>query len=120
MKGIRVSREPRMANGAVDFFCSFTTKRNDVLKVCIEVKNAHGAGLESGISKQLPAYMDAERTRHGIYLVLWYKGTDWPEPDKFDSIDEMMASLEAMKPKDGYRIDVMTVNCTKPIPPSKM
>ena len=64
--------------------------------------------------------MDAERTRHGIYLVLWHKGTDWPEPEKFDSIDEMMASLEAMKLKDGYCIDVMTVNCTKPIPPSKM
>jgi len=49
---------PVRHDGALDFFCSFTTKRNDVLKVCIEVKNAHGAGLENGISKQLPAYMD--------------------------------------------------------------
>jgi len=52
--------------------------------------------------------------------VLQRSRTDWPEPDKFDSIDEMMASLEAMKPKDGYFIDVMTVNCTKPVQPSKM
>lgn len=120
MKGIRVSREVRTANGAVDFFCSFTTKRSDMLKVCIEVKNAHGTGLESGISKQLPAYMDSERPCHGIYLVLWYKGDeDWPQPEKFDLITEIMASLETMKPKDGYCIDVMTVNCTKPKPPSK-
>ena len=120
MKGIRVSREVRVANGAVDFFCSCTTKRDDVLKVCIEVKNAHGEGLESGISKQLPAYMDAEQTRHGIYLVLWYKGADWQQPKKFSSIDEMNAKLEATKPDKNYCIDVISVNCSKPIQPSKM
>lgn len=120
MKGIRVSREVRMANGAVDFFCSYTTKRNDVLKVCIEAKNAHGEGLERGISKQLPAYMDKEQTHHGIYLVLWYKGADWPQPEKFGSINEISARLEAIRPNENYRIDVMCVNCTKPIQPSKM
>ncbi len=120
MKGIRVSREVRTANGAVDFFCSLTTKRSDVLKVCVEVKNAHGSGLESGISKQLPAYMDAEQTRHGIYLVLWYKNTDWPKPEEFGSVDEMSAKLGALRPKGDYCIDLMIVNCVKPVPPSKV
>jgi hypothetical protein len=120
IKGIRVSREVRTANGAVDFFCSMTTKRGDVLKVCVEVKNAHSSGLESGILKQLPAYMDAEQTRHGIYLVLWYKGTDWPKPEEFDSIEEMSTELQGLRPNRAYNIDLMVVNCVKPVPPSKM
>ena len=109
-----------MANGAIDFFCSFTTPRNDVLKVCIEVKNAHGAGLESGVSKQLPAYMDAEHTAHGIYLVMWYKGTNWPKPEEFGSIEEMRTKFEAVKPTGAYEIELMVVNCTKPVSPSNM
>lgn len=120
MKGIRVSREVRTANGAVDFFCSMTTKRDDVLKVCIEVKNAHSPGLESGISKQLPAYMDAEQTRHGIYLVLWYKGPDWPKPKEFGSVEEVSAKLETLRPEGDYYIDLTVVNCVKPVPPSKV
>ena len=120
MKGVRVSRETPMANGAVDFFCSFTTPRGDVLKVCIEVKNAHSAGLESGIAKQLPAYMGAEQTGHGIYLVFWYKSLDWPNPAEFKSIDELTVKLETVKPKEDYCIDVMVVNCTKPLSPSKI
>jgi len=119
LKGVRVSREPRMANGAVDFFCSFTTRRDDVLKVCIEVKNAHAAGLMSGVSKQLPAYMSGEHTTHGIYLVMWYKGADWSKPDGFGSIGELTSALEARRPKDDMTIDLMIVNCTKPVPPSK-
>lgn len=119
LKGIRVSREPRTANGAVDFFCSFTTPRDDVLKVCIEVKNAHSGGLEDGVTKQLPAYMDGEHTRHGIYLVMWYRDLDWPEPHAFKSIEEMRTRLEAVKPAGDYSIDVMIINCAKPIPPSK-
>lgn len=120
LKGVRVSREPRMANGAVDFFCSFTTARNDVLKVCIEVKNAHGTGLDSGISKQLPAYMDGERTSHGIYIVMWYKGTDWLLPKEVCSVEELKTKLETLKPPGNYKIDLMVVNCTKPVSPSKM
>jgi len=119
LKGVRVSREVRIANGAVDFFCSFTTKRNDVLKVCIEVKNAHSAGLTSGVSKQLPAYMNGEHTKHGIYLVMWYKGADWSKPDGFGSLGELTSALEARRPKDDMTIDLMIVNCTKPVPPSK-
>jgi len=120
LKGIRVSREPRMANGAVDFFCSFTTARNDVLKVCIEVKNAHGAGLKSGISKQLPVYMDGELTSHGIFLVMWYKGMDWSLPKEVNSVEELKTRLELLKPPGNYKIDLMVVDCTKPVSPSKM
>ncbi len=120
LKGIRVSREVRTANGAVDFFCSYTTPRDDVLKVCIEVKNAHGAGLKSGVLKQLPAYVDAEHTNHGIYLVMWYKGVDWLLPSEFESFEELISKLDALKPKDSYKIDLMVVNSSEPIHPSKM
>jgi hypothetical protein len=120
LKGIRISAEVETGNGAIDFLCSYTTTRNDVLKVCVEVKNAHADGLEDGITLQLPAYMKAEQTRHGIYIVLWYKNEDWSQPKKFGSIAEMGAKLEAIKPNDDCCIDIMCVNCTKPIPPSRM
>lgn len=120
MKGIRLSREVVAANGEVDFFCSYTSSRNEVLRVCIEVKNAHGDGIEHGIGKQLPAYMNAETPSHGIYLVLWYKGPDWVEPEGFNSMPEMIAKLEGLRPEGSYRIDIMAVNCCKPTVPSKL
>jgi hypothetical protein len=119
MKGIRLSREVVTANGAVDFFCSYTSPRNEVLKVCIEVKNAHG-GVEHGVATQLPAYMNGEQPSHGIYVVLWYRGADWSKPETFDSIEALSAKLDALKPTAEYRIDVMVVNCSRPVPPSRM
>ena len=76
--------------------------------------------MDSGISKQLPAYMDGERTSHGIYLVMWYKGTDWLLPKEVCSVEELKTKLETLKPPGNYKIDLMVVNCTKPVSPSKM
>ena len=119
IKGVRVSREVRTANGAVDFFCSSRTEREDNLRVCVEVKNAHGSGLREGITQQLPAYMNAEQTRHGIYVVLWYKGETWSEPTKYKDINELTDSLKAVQPAE-YMIDILVIDCTRPTSPSEL
>ena len=43
------------------------------LDVCMEIKKAQHPDVDKAMNKQLVAYMQAERTTAGIYLVLWYK-----------------------------------------------
>jgi hypothetical protein len=116
--GIQLSREVESANGEIDFLCSFTYN-NRVLKTCIELKNAHSPKYELGLTKQLPAYLKSERTKYGLYIVLWYKGDDFSNPKTFDSKDVLQTYLEQKRPK-GFKIEVIIVDCSKPVVPSKL
>ena len=116
--GIQISREVESANGEIDFLCSFTYN-NHVLKTCIELKNAHSPKYELGLTKQLPAYLKSERTKYGIYLILWYKGDDFSKPTSFDSKEALQTYLEQKRPK-GFKVEVIIIDCSKPVVPSKM
>lgn len=116
--GIQITREGKSANGAIDFHCAYTNNGN-LYKICIELKNAHSQNIEDGIIKQLPQYLKSERTKFGIYLVLWYKGEAYDKPKEYKDIEELETKLHSIKNKD-YRISILTIDCNKPIVPSKL
>jgi hypothetical protein len=120
VKGVQISREIVSGNGSLDYLCSYT--RNDRLfKVGIELKNAHRSDddLFHGLTKQLPAYLKGEMTEYGIYLVLWYKDTNHPFPDSYTTPDELRHALQEKSPTN-YHIQVMVIDCTKMLSPSKL
>ncbi|MCB0459146.1 MAG: hypothetical protein KDC74_03905 [Flavobacteriaceae bacterium] len=116
--GIQISREVESANGEIDFLCSYTYQ-NKILKTCVEVKNAHSNKIESGLEKQLPEYLKSERTKNGIYLVLWYKGKLFGKPEKYQKIDDLLFHLNSLKPTN-FLIRLIVINCNKPISPSML
>ena len=119
LKGVHITRESIIANGKLDFYCTYRTSDGKPLKVCIEMKNAHHDDLLKGLQKQLPAYMRGEKTNHGIFLVMWYKDKQYPHPKKYADIAELENHLKAnMPPK--LRIDIMIVDCGEKIAPSKL
>lgn len=112
---IYIAREPKVGNGNVDF--TFTDGK---FKICLEIKNAHHDEVDIAINTQLPEYMDGDKTKFGIYLVLWYKSMyKYPLPKKFQSIDDLKLILINNIPK-GYNIDVIIIDCNKPIQPSRI
>lgn len=116
--GIQISREVETANGEIDFLVSFTTTKNKLLRVCVELKHAHSSNLVDGLTKQLPEYMKGERCQHGIYFVLWYKGEAFEKPTNYPNIESMRRDLtESHRSK---KISLMIVDCSKPTSPSKL
>jgi hypothetical protein len=65
---IDVTREGTTGVGKVDFKFS----RGYREKALLEVKKASNPALEHGITQQLPAYMEAEDTKLGFYLVVYH------------------------------------------------
>lgn len=118
VKGIQISREIVAANGSLDFLCSYTYGGR-LFKVGIELKKAHHEKLVNGLTQQLPQYLKDEGTRHGIFLVLWFKNSNFGQPAKYDSIDNLKILLEKNIPKK-YQFNIVVIDCTKPIAPSKM
>lgn len=117
--GIQISREVESSNGSIDFLCTYTTKGGNLLKCCIELKNAHNAKIEEGLTKQLPEYLKGEGTKYGIYLILWYKGNDFDDPKNFNNKDELLIKLDEIK-DTSLHITNIIIDCNKPISPSKL
>ncbi len=115
--GINISREVVCDNGAVDFFVSYTSADKKLLKICIEMKLAHSANLNHGLNVQLPRYVNGENCNYGIYLVFWFKNDTFTYPPNFNNINELETYLNENK-KD-KRTEVVVVDCTKPVSPSK-
>lgn len=120
--GIQISREIVSANGEIDFLVTFNNSKNELLRVCVELKLAHNTKLESGINKQLPKYMSAERTKQGIFLVLWFKCKQTPyvfnNPPAYESLEQLEEKLISIN-KD-KNITIVTIDCSKPTAPSKL
>jgi hypothetical protein len=117
-KGIQISREIIAANGSLDFLCTYT-RNGSLFKVGIELKKAHHENLLNGLKQQLPQYLKDEGTKHGIFLVLWFKNDNFRRPAKYESIPLMIKDLETNIPKK-YRFKIMVIDCTKQPSPSKM
>lgn len=118
IKGIQISREIVAANGSLDYHCSYNID-NNLNKVCIELKLAHNEKLLDGISKQLPAYMEDEGTRDGLFIVLWFKNENFEEPPKYKNKDQLLIDLQNSIPEN-LRIDVILIDCSQPTVPSKL
>lgn len=61
-----LSREPNEGRGSVDFKISSGYK----FKIIVEIKYSRNTHLRKGYTKQLPAYQQAERTEHSIYMII--------------------------------------------------
>jgi len=72
-RGVRVSRETGEGVGSLDFCFSHNLPDGKLLKVNLEVKLAHHKRIEHGLRRQLVGYLKANRSRHGVFLVLWFK-----------------------------------------------
>ena len=117
-KGIQISREIVAANGSLDFLSTYT-RNGSLFKVGIELKKAHHDNLLNGLTQQLPQYLKDEGTKHGIFLVLWFKSDNFRQPAKYDSIPALIKDLETNIPKN-YQFKIMVIDCTKQPSPSKM
>ena len=114
-KNIKVHREVTSTNGQIDFTFSYLS-----YSVCLEVKKAHHDNVEKGIGSQLKTYMDSERTKFGMYLVLWYKSNSgFSKPTKFNNINELTTAISINIPED-FKILVKVVDCSKPTSPSNL
>lgn len=117
-KGIFLGREVYAADGSVDFLF-FYSHQGRPLSVCVELKNAHNQNIVHGICSQLPLYMRDMGSKYGIYIILWYKGDSFDLPRKYKSITELESQLEKIKPKKRHDIQIMIIDGTPKISPSK-
>lgn len=116
--GIQLSREAASGNGSIDFLASYNNNENKLLKSCVELKLAHSDSIEDGLLKQLPAYQKSQSCNHGVYLVLWFKQSGFDKPHKYYSLEELSKHLEALN--QNKKISIISINCSKPTPPSKL
>lgn len=78
---ITVDRETDEGIGKLDFKFRYETVSREPLTLCLEFKLAHNKKFKHGLSKQLPAYLKANRSNIGIFVVMWFKdGNFFKEP----------------------------------------
>lgn len=107
---IDINRESDPGIGQLDFKLSVGNKS----KVIIEMKLSSNSSLFHGYEKQLPAYLRAEETKYGIFLVLQMSTT--PEP-------QLIKTQEAyVKVKDipGNSIKLVCIDATPTASASKI
>ena len=118
MKGISISRECVSANGSVDFFFQYT-KNDKLFRVCVELKNAHHEKADEGNYKQLTEYIRDIGYKYGIYIILWYKGSDFQKPNKYSSKEELEHKLNN-NPIVDFKIENILIDCSyNKVSPSK-
>jgi hypothetical protein len=108
--GIHVERETDEGVGLLDFKCLYTTKERKLLSVLIEFKLAHHGNLEHGLTKQLPAYLKASRSKRGVFLVMWFRderGVVFGEPQnqtKTQMSSRLRQVAESVRREQGFVI----------------
>lgn len=116
--GIQVVRESDEGIGNLDFRLMFTTKAGKGISVAIEFKLAHHKRLMHGVKSQLPAYMDATRTNHGLFLVFWFKDTNgkfFKEPRNYslaETRNNLMNEAKNVSEKLNKTIEAIVVDAS--------
>lgn len=116
--GVHVVRETNEGVGILDFRCLYTTKENNAISISIEFKLAHNKKIRSGLTKQLPAYLRANQSNSGVFIVMWFKdekGKHFKEP-KNRTKSEMIKFLEetskTIGQKEGLKIDTILIDAS--------
>lgn len=117
VKGLTFDREVRASGGSIDMLVA-SAHGSQIHRCGIELKYAHHNNVISGVSHQLPDYMDDLEAETGIFLTLWCKGKNFPQPAKYDDISELVSELRKNVP-EGKEIEVISVNTSYRPPPSK-
>ena len=81
LSSIEVLPEVRTGVGDLDFMFVGSVDGSGPCIVCAEFKLAHSADLYHGIERQLPAYMENQRTETGTYCILDFRGRWFDEPN---------------------------------------
>lgn len=110
---IKIHRESTIANGQIDMTFTFLN-----YSVCLEIKKAQHQDILTAINTQLSEYMIGEETENGIYMILWYKSSDgYKFPKKHKGIEELISKIKIES--DELKFEIIGVDCSKPISPSK-
>ena len=95
-RGIHASRETNEGIGDLDFKFMYTNTTNTPLKVLAELKLAHNQRMKEGLTTQLPAYLKSDRSKFGIFVVMWFKDDNkkfFKKPQKYDKT-QLIACLK--------------------------
>ena len=114
---INCDKEPELAGGKVDFLLSYNTM-SELFSIAVEFKLAHHKEIDHGLKVQLPAYMNAKRSKYGIFLVFWFKDDNFSQPTKYHDPDELKVHLQTLIPEDKI-IEIIIIDCSNQPPPSK-
>ena len=87
---------------------------NDHGEVIIEVKYAHRLALKDGLVQQLPGYL--EKTKHGIYMVLYWSSDEISFQDRKSELEKIRESYKLSKE---YKIEIFWIDLSIKTPPSK-
>lgn len=119
-KNFQISPQYPIGGGKLDFLFSSYLKTGDIANVCVEFKHAHSRKLESGLLKQLPAYMKTKGCDFGIYCVMFFKGKYFEKPEKYDleALDLYLKNLAGSAGLSNIRI--LVLDFSYPQPPSKL
>lgn len=117
VRSIDIVREPDAAGGNVDFYAVAAVEGLGVRSVCIECKLAHSADLEKGWTTQLPAYMRARQSEFGLYVVLWFKGEDFDQPQRTKAELELGLQMDLDVPND-VKMRFVVLDLSRKRPPS--
>ena len=119
-KNFEVFPEYQIGGGRLDFLISGHLKTGQIANVCIEFKHAHNHDLKDGLLKQLPSYMRAKGCDYGIYCVMFFKGSYFTEPRKYDlrNIDLFLNGLASSAGLSNIRI--LIFDFSHPKPPSQL
>src|SRR3990170_1215925 len=89
-KNMQISPEYPISGGRLDFLISGPLSTGELAHVCVEFKHAHSDDLVHGLTKQLPAYMQAKGCSFGIYCVMYFRGPYFEEPKEQDAPNLLM------------------------------
>lgn len=123
--GVHVERETGEGAGILDFKCLYTTKEGTPLRVPVEFKLAHNKGIEHGLNKQLPAYLTANNSNHGTFLVMWFKDEGGivfkkpPKVTKYDMLAELKHIAELILKERGFIITIEIIDASIKPPASR-
>jgi len=119
LKNYQIHPQSPAAAGNLDFLINGVLETGEVIGCCVEFKHAHSSDLEAGLLNQLPSYMRSRGSQYGIYCVLYFKGTHYDLPS--ETIPDLEYRLKNTAFDAGLKtINVITLNLSRPVPPSKL
>lgn len=107
---VDLNRESDPGIGEMDFKLSVGSKS----KVIIEMKLSSNNTLCHGFEKQLPAYLRAEETEYGVFLVLQMSKETEPQMDKVKSL------YNSVKDRPDNHLHLICVDATTKLSASKI
>lgn len=116
--GINIVRETDEGVGLLDFKFTHTNKNGKSLCVCVEFKLAHNKKIQKGINSQLPQYLKANRTKNGIYVVMWFKDSKgyFNEPkdrEKHEMDNFLIQETKKINEKEHLNLDYVMIDASK-------